>query len=64
MIKLICEKCSHIWYTSNTKPNQKCNDCGGALSEIELIASKEIERSKEYVSEKKSEDKIIYINFN
>lgn len=37
MIKLICKNCGEVWYTSNTKPNQKCSDCGGALIEDTLF---------------------------
>lgn len=33
MIKLICKRCGETWYTANTKPNQKCSDCGGVLVE-------------------------------
>ena len=34
MIKLICENCEHVWYTSNTKNNQKCCACGERLIEV------------------------------
>ena len=43
MIKLVCEKCAHIWYTSNTSLNQECNECGSRLIEVDFIAAKEIE---------------------
>lgn len=37
MIKLVCKKCGKIWYTSNTKPNQVCSNCGGLLAEDNLL---------------------------
>lgn len=39
MVKLICKKCGKIWYTSNTKPDQKCSDCNGILVEDTLFNS-------------------------
>jgi hypothetical protein len=63
MIKLICQKCCHIWYTANTSSNQKCNDCGGCLLETELISAKSIENNSDSTDEKKDECKIIHLNF-
>lgn len=63
MIKLICQKCSHVWYTANTRPDQKCSDCGGYLREIELINAKDIEKVSEGTDEKKDECKVIHLNF-
>lgn len=42
MIRLVCKKCAHIWYTSNTSINQECDECGEILIEI-AIDAKEIE---------------------
>lgn len=36
MIKLLCKKCGKVWYTANTQPNQKCNECSGDLVEVEM----------------------------
>lgn len=33
MIRLVCKKCGQVWYTANTRPNQKCASCGGDLIE-------------------------------
>ncbi|MGH4119474.1 hypothetical protein [Clostridium sp.] len=44
MIRLVCKKCDHIWYTANTSINQKCDECGGILIEIGIEA-KEIENT-------------------
>jgi hypothetical protein len=63
MIKLICEKCRHIWYTANTRPNQKCSDCGGYLCQTELIDAKYIEKYSDCIDVKKIECKIIHLNF-
>lgn len=63
MIKLICQKCNHIWYTANTRPNQKCGECGGYLRETELICAKEIEKTQVIANEKKNECTIIHIDF-
>ncbi|MGV8984572.1 hypothetical protein [Clostridium sp.] len=45
MIKLVCEKCAHIWYTSDTSINQKCDECGERLIETDFINVKEIEKT-------------------
>jgi hypothetical protein len=45
MIRLVCEKCDHIWYTSNTSINQKCDECGEILVELGIDA-KGIENSE------------------
>lgn len=63
MIKLICQKCNHIWYTANTTPNQKCGECGGFLKEIEMINSKEIENTSTDVN-KTAKCNIIPLKFN
>lgn len=44
MIRLVCEKCAHIWYTSNTNINQECDECGEILIELGIDA-KEIENT-------------------
>lgn len=44
MIKLICEGCSKVWYTANTKHNQECSDCGGNLIEDDFIFPKDIDK--------------------
>lgn len=62
VIRLVCSKCNHIWYTSNTRANQKCGDCGGILHETELIVSKEIETNKEVESERIN-SKVIFVDF-
>lgn len=41
MIKLVCEKCDHVWYTSNTKDNQKCCACGERLIGVEDASTSE-----------------------
>ena len=43
MIKLVCEKCDHVWYTSNTSDNQECDECGERLIEVDFISIKGIE---------------------
>lgn len=43
MIKLICKQCGAEWYTANTLPNQKCNDCKGELEDAESNDSKDVE---------------------
>ena len=43
MIKLVCEKCDHVWYTSNTSDNQHCDECGERLIEVDFINVKGIE---------------------
>ncbi|MBK5240645.1 hypothetical protein [Clostridium sp.] len=48
MIRLVCEKCDHIWYTSNTSINQKCDECGEILIELGIEA-KDIENTPEVV---------------
>lgn len=63
VIKLICQKCNHVWYTANTRPNQKCGDCGGYLRETELIRAKDIDKNYEAADEKKDDCKIIHLNF-
>jgi hypothetical protein len=63
VIKLICQKCNHVWYTANTRPNQKCGDCGGYLRETELIRAKDIEKNCNDADEKKDECKIIHLSF-
>lgn len=45
MIKFICKKCGKVWYTANTSPDQKCDECGGLL-----------EKSDESDEYKKSQD--------
>jgi hypothetical protein len=44
MIRLVCEKCAHIWYTSNTSINQECDACGAILIELGIDA-KDIEKT-------------------
>jgi hypothetical protein len=48
MIRLVCEKCAHIWYTSNTSINQECDACGAILIELGIDA-KDIENTPEVV---------------
>jgi hypothetical protein len=48
MIRLVCEKCAHIWYTSNTRINQECDACGAILIELGIEA-KDIEKTPEVV---------------
>lgn len=60
MIRLICEKCSTVWYTANTRPNQKCGDCGGNLIEEDLIIPKDIEMKKESTINKDGQDAAIH----
>lgn len=55
MIKLICKRCGQTWYTANTKPNQKCGECGGDLIEEDLINSNDTNTDKE------NSCKIIYL---
>jgi predicted nucleic acid-binding Zn-ribbon protein len=64
VIRLICEKCGHVWYTSNTRSNQKCSDCDGHLFETDLINAKNIEKNTTDMSEKKDECKVIHLDFN
>lgn len=35
LTKFICKKCGMIWYTSNTKQDQKCDECGSVLLEYD-----------------------------
>jgi len=49
MIKLVCEKCTHTWFTANTSINQRCCDCGEKLIEVDCIRAKEIEKSTESI---------------
>lgn len=44
MIRLVCEKCAHIWYTSNTSINQECDACGAILIELGIDV-KDIEKT-------------------
>jgi|GEM_PF-3568822 len=57
MIKLICSSCSSVWYTANTKLNQKCSDCGGLLIE-DILLSSSVKKDKSDI-EKIYESKII-----
>jgi rRNA maturation endonuclease Nob1 len=36
MVKLICQKCNKVWYSSNELDGQKCSECGGLLKKSEL----------------------------
>lgn len=31
MVRYVCKKCGKVWYTSDTRNGQKCDDCGGGL---------------------------------
>jgi predicted nucleic acid-binding Zn-ribbon protein len=62
MIKLICNRCGQTWYTANTRPNQKCIECGGDLNEYDIINSEAINKEDTRDREdydKKCESKII-----
>ncbi len=60
MIKLICKKCGEVWYTANTRPNQKCSGCGGNLVEEDFIFPKDIETKKEGLVNKDDQDAAIH----
>ena len=62
MIKLVCDKCAKIWYTSNTSIDQECDDCGARLVEVDFIAAKEIETETETGSTMKFSDNDLLIS--
>ena len=50
MIKLFCDKCKSVWYTSVEAEDQTCDKCGARLKRINInsdnmehIKNKEIE---------------------
>lgn len=46
MIKLVCQKCGRVWYTScETAINDKCDACGGILKQEDIKESKSEEGS-------------------
>lgn len=46
MIRLVCQKCGRVWYTScETAINGKCDACGGTLKQEEKTESKREEDS-------------------
>jgi transcription initiation factor IIE alpha subunit len=53
-----------VWYTANTRSEQRCDSCGGKLKEVDLIASKDIDASGTSSIEKKDECKVIYLTYN
>jgi rRNA maturation endonuclease Nob1 len=53
LIKLICKDCNQVWYTANTKPDQKCSYCGGALQEVKLILDEDTEKNSNGAKKKK-----------
>lgn len=40
MVRYVCIKCGKVWYTSNTSPDQKCDDCGGLLKASDIYNGK------------------------
>lgn len=44
MIKFKCTKCGRVWYTSDMRSGQKCDDCKGELVEAELYEKEKLDK--------------------
>lgn len=67
MIKLVCENCAHVWFTSNTSNDQECDDCGERLIEVDFINVVKIKNVPEFTAsdvaiKRKKSEKAIPVN--
>jgi hypothetical protein len=63
VIKLICKKCDQAWYTSNTRSNQKCSECGGTLIEESLITSGNKPNKNKLSIEREDKSNVMYVDW-